>query len=93
VTAASIKTGCACKATARFGDESAYGPDMSNGLLKIGIIGAAISALCCFTPILVLLLGTIGFSALIGKFDYVLLPAMAIFAGLIIYALVHRRAA
>ncbi len=66
---------------------------MSNKLLKIGIFGAAITALCCFTPILVILLGTLGFSALIGKLDYVLLPALAIFVGLIIYALLRRRAA
>ena len=66
---------------------------MKSGLLKVGIAGAVLSALCCFTPVLVLLPGAIGFSALIGKLDYVLLPAMVIFAGLIVYALARREPA
>jgi hypothetical protein len=34
-------------------------------------------ALCCFTPILVILLGVVGLSALTWYLDYVLLPALA----------------
>lgn len=55
-------------------------------LFKVGLIGAIVSALCCFTPILVLLLGAVGLSSLLGILDYVLLPALAIFIGLTIYA-------
>jgi mercuric ion transport protein len=58
----------------------------------VGIVGTVIAALCCFTPILVLLLGAVGLSALIGKVDYVLLPVMIICAVIIVYALVRRRA-
>ncbi len=60
-------------------------------LLRIGIGGAAIAALCCFTPILVVLLGVVGLSAALGWLDYVLLPGLAFFVGLTIYAVYRRR--
>jgi len=56
-------------------------------LLHTGLIGTVVAALCCFTPILVILLGAIGLSALMGWLDYVLLPALAVFAGITVYAL------
>lgn len=62
-------------------------------LLKIGITGTAITALCCFTPILVLLFGALGLSALTGVLDYVLLPALALFAAITVYALWKRKTA
>lgn len=55
-------------------------------LLGTGIVGAIIAALCCFTPVLVLLLGAVGLGAVTGYLDYVLLPALAFFVGLTIYA-------
>ncbi len=60
-------------------------------LLKVGLIGSAVAALCCFTPILVVLLGVVGFSALVGWLDYVLLPALAVFLGITMYALWRRQ--
>ncbi len=59
-------------------------------LLKTGIVGTVIAAICCFTPVLVVLLGVVGFSALVGWLDYVLLPALAFFLGLTIYAVWRR---
>jgi len=56
-------------------------------LLRVSIIGTTLVALCCFTPVLVILLGVVGLSALTGYLDYVLLPALAIFIGLTIYAI------
>lgn len=56
----------------------------------MGIAGAVVAALCCFTPVLVLLLGAVGLSAAVGWLDVVLLPALALFVGITIYAL-HRR--
>lgn len=38
--------------------------------------GTVLVALCCFTPILVILLGAIGLSAFIPYLDWVLLPAL-----------------
>lgn len=61
-------------------------------ILQVGLIGSVIVALCCFTPVLVILLGVVGLSALVGWLDVVLLPALAIFVGLTIYALLRRRA-
>ncbi len=62
-----------------------------SALLKTGLIGAMIAALCCFTPILVILLGVAGLSALVGGLDYVLFPALAFFIGLTAYALWRRQ--
>ncbi len=59
--------------------------------LKAGVIGTIILALCCFTPILVVLLATLGLSAITGYLDYVLLPTLAFFVLLTIYALVRRK--
>ncbi len=55
-------------------------------LLKIGFVGTVVTALCCFTPLLVVLLGGLGLSAWIGVLDYVLLPVLAFFIGLTVYA-------
>lgn len=59
-------------------------------LLQISGAGAVIAALCCFTPILVVLLGIVGLSALVGYIDLVLLPALAFFSALTAYALWRR---
>jgi mercuric ion transport protein len=62
-------------------------------LLRTGIIGSAIAALCCFTPILVLMFGAIGLSALVGWLDYVLIPALLTFLGITAYAVIRRQRA
>lgn len=62
-------------------------------LLRVGIAGSIIAALCCFTPALVILLGAVGLSSLIGVLDYVLLPVLAIFLAITGYALWKRRRA
>lgn len=64
-----------------------------NRLLKKGIVGATVMALCCFTPILVILLSAVGLSAIIGYLDFVLLPALGIFILITLYALLKRRVA
>lgn len=40
-------------------------------LVRASLIGTVLVALCCFTPILVILLGVVGLSALTGYLDYV----------------------
>jgi len=65
---------------------------MKNSLLTTGIVGTIIAALCCFTPILVVLLGVVGLSAIVGYLDYVLLPALVFFICLTVYALWRRKA-
>lgn len=56
-------------------------------LLKTGIIGTILAALCCFTPVLVILLIAVGLSALVGYLDMILFPALAIFIGITLFAL------
>lgn len=60
-------------------------------LIATGVVGTVIAALCCFTPILVVLLGAVGLSAWLGWLDYVLLPALAFLIGLTIYAVWRRQ--
>jgi mercuric ion transport protein len=58
--------------------------------LKIGLVGSVIAAICCFTTLLVILLGAIGLSSLVGMLDIVLLPAFAIVLVITGYALWKR---
>ena len=60
-------------------------------LLRTGIIGSVVIALCCVTPMLVIPLVAIGLSAWVGWLDYVLFPALALFLGLTIYAVIRMR--
>ncbi len=60
-------------------------------LLRVGGVGTVVAALCCATPVLVILLGVVGLSAWAGWLDYVLLPALAVFVGITVVALWRRR--
>ncbi len=62
----------------------------NNQLLCTGCGGTIIAALCCFTPILVIGLGAVGFSAWLGWVDYVLFPMMFASMGLVAFALYLR---
>jgi len=62
-------------------------------LLKTGLIGSAIAALCCVTPALAILLGAVGLSAALAWLDFVLLPALVLFLSITGYALWMRRRA
>lgn len=61
-------------------------------LLTTGVAGTVVAALCCSTPVLVVLLGAVGLSAWVGWLDYALIPALVVFLGITIYALRRRRA-
>lgn len=43
-------------------------------LLKFGLLSSVVVALCCFTPLLVLLFTILGLGAWIGVIDIVLIP-------------------
>jgi mercuric ion transport protein len=60
-------------------------------LKRFGVVGTVIAALCCFTPVLVVLFGAVGLSWLVGYLDYVLFPALFIFVGITVYAVWHER--
>lgn len=61
-----------------------------NTLLKLGVAGTGIVALYCFTPVLVVLFGAVGLAAAVGYLDAILLPALAGFVLLTLYALWRR---
>lgn len=44
-----------------------------------GLIGTFLVLLCWATPILVILLGTLGLGAITGYLDFVLIPVLAVF--------------
>ena len=51
-------------------------------LFKTGLGGAIVTAICCFTPLLPLLLGLVGLAVLIPYLDYVLFPLLFRFLGM-----------
>lgn len=50
------------------------------------LMGTVVVALCCFTPVLVILLSALGLAAWVGYLDFVLLPLFAILIALTILA-------
>ena len=46
------------------------------GNLYVSAIGTGVVALCCFTPLLVAVLGIVGLSVFTPYLDYVLFPAL-----------------
>lgn len=63
---------------------------MKDRLLVTGVVGTIVAALCCFTPVLVALLGLVGLSALVGALDLVLFPALGFFIALTVFAVWRR---
>lgn len=59
-------------------------------LLRAGSWGTAVTAVCCFTPALVILFGFAGLSAFIGWLDYGLFPMLFAAMGAVAYALYLR---
>jgi mercuric ion transport protein len=65
--------------------------DQNTKLMWAGAAGAALSMLCCVTPVLAVLLGALGLTAFVAKLDYVLMPVFIASIALVIFALVRRR--
>lgn len=55
-------------------------------LFRAGIIGTVLAALCCFTPVLVVVLPALGLASLLPKLDALLLPAMLALAAFTFWA-------
>ena len=60
-------------------------------LITTGAIGAALAAVCCATPLLVVVLGAIGLTGWLAKADYVVFPALILCLGLIVFGLYRHR--
>lgn len=56
-------------------------------LLRRGLIGSVIAAICCFTPLLVVMFAGVGLSALVGWLDYALFPLLFASLGVVAHAL------
>ncbi len=56
-------------------------------MLKTGIAGSLIAAVCCFTPLLVFAFVGVGLSGLVGGIDYVVFPVMFASLGVVALAL------
>ncbi len=59
-------------------------------LLRTGVIGSVVAAICCFTPALVVLVTAVGLAAVVAYLDYVLFPVLAVFLAITGYALYLR---
>jgi mercuric ion transport protein len=62
-------------------------------LITTGVIGAALAAICCATPLLAVVLGGIGLSAWLAKADYIVMPGLLVGLGLVGLGLYRRRGA
>ena len=62
-----------------------------NSWLNTGLIGTIITAICCFTPVLVWLFAAIGLAGAIAYLDIVLLPLLAVFVILTIAGFIKSR--
>ena len=56
----------------------------NKSLFKTGFIGGLIAAICCFTPLLVILFSALGLGFLLAWLDWILLPSLVFFLFLII---------
>jgi mercuric ion transport protein len=61
--------------------------DRAGRLLKGGLGGAVFAALCCFTPLLVVVLAGAGLSAITGWLDYALFPMLFVSLAVVAQAL------
>ena len=62
-------------------------------LFKTGLVGTALTALCCFTPALVILLSALGLGAAVAWLDIILLPLLGAFILLTVFAYFRKRRA
>jgi mercuric ion transport protein len=62
-------------------------------LITTGAIGAILVAICCATPLLAVVLGSIGLTAWLAKADYVVMPVLSLGVVLVGFGLYCRRIA
>jgi len=62
-------------------------------LLRFAVMGSIVAAICCFTPALVIILTSLGAASIVGYLDFVLLPLLLVFIGLVTFAFLKRQSA
>ncbi len=60
-------------------------------LIQTGMIGSIITALCCFTPVLIWVLSAIGLTTIIVYLDIVLLPLLGVFIIMFVVGVIRRK--
>ena len=60
-------------------------------LIITGLVGAAVAAVCCATPLLALVFASAGLTAWLANADCVLIPALVLSLGLIGFGCYRRR--
>jgi mercuric ion transport protein len=60
-------------------------------LITTGAIGAVLAAICCLTPLLVVVLSAVGLTAWLANADYVLIPALILCLALVAFGVYRRR--
>ena len=60
-------------------------------LITTGAIGAVLAAICCATPLLVVVLGAVGLGGWLARADYVVIPAFVLCLVLIGFGIYRRR--
>jgi mercuric ion transport protein len=63
-----------------------------NRWTRNGLIGTVVTALCCFTPLLVWVFAGLGFAAAVPWIDPVLLPFLGISVVLMIWGVTRKKA-
>ena len=62
-------------------------------LITTGAIGAIMAAICCATPLLAVVLGSISLTAWLAKADYVVIPVLFLGIALVGFGLYRRHTA
>ncbi len=60
-------------------------------LMRTGVVGAVLAAICCATPLLAVVLGAVGLSAWVAHAGYIVMPALVLFIALVGWALIRRQ--
>lgn len=59
-------------------------------MLRIGLVGTVIAAICCFTPVLVVTLTALGLASAIAEVDAFLVPLLGLFTAFTFWAYTRR---
>lgn len=62
-------------------------------LLRVGAVGAALAALCCFTPAAVIVLAAVGLAGAVAWLDVALLPLLVVFLAVMVLGWLRLRRA
>jgi len=60
-------------------------------LITTGAIGAVLAAICCMTPLLVVVFGAVGLTAWLAGADYVLIPVLILCVVLVAFGIYRGR--